>query len=119
MDNNERPQVEVIARFKKCPWCGSTDRMMGRLAKEMVENGLLSEGIEVGLVEVGGPIIDPTKTSQMLTKSIRPGMFALRDICVGCGREVTVKIEKKQLVVGLGPQPNVGGSRTPNQTRGN
>lgn len=114
MSNSDKQQennqgVELIARFAKCPWCGSTDRMMGRLAKEMVEQGLLTEGIDIGLAEVGGPIIDPSKTSQMLSVSTRSGMFALRDICVGCGREITVKIEKKPVTVGLGPPPGAGG----------
>ena len=97
-DNN---QVEVIARFAKCPWCGSTDRMMGRLGNELKEQGLIDENMEVGLAEVGGPIIDPTKVSQMLVASVKPGMFALRDICIGCGREITVKIEKKPVMIGL------------------
>lgn len=106
--SNDKPQVELIARFGKCPWCGSTDRMMGRLGKEMVEKGQLSEGIDVGINEIGGPIIDPSKTNQMLAKSIRPGMFALQDICVGCGRGITVKIEKKLVLVEAMPPPGTG-----------
>ncbi len=98
---NQQPQVEMIARFAKCPDCGSTDFMMKRLAKEMVENGQLTEGMDVGIHELGGPIIDPSKTGQMLTQSLRFGMFALRDICIGCGRPVTVKIEKKSVVIDL------------------
>lgn len=98
---DEKLQVEVIKRFEKCPDCGSTERMMGKLGDELKEQGLIGKDMEVGLIEVGGPIIDPTKTGQMLTKSIRPGMFALRDICIGCGRQVTVKIEKKMVEVNL------------------
>lgn len=116
-ENNqqEQPKVEVIARFEECPWCGSKDKMMGRLAEEMVEQGLLSEGMDIGIVEIGGPIIDPTKVSKMLTVSMRPGMFALRDICVGCGREITVKIEKRLTEVRLGVVPG----QLPRNPRGN
>ena len=96
---NEQPQVEVIARFAKCPDCGSTDFMMRRLGKEMVEQGLLDEGMDVGVHEVGGPIVDPRR--QLLSLSLRPGMFALRDVCIGCGRMVTTKIEKKMTTVGM------------------
>lgn len=106
----QQPQVEVVARFGRCPWCGSTDFMMKRLAKEMVEDGQLSEGVDVGINEIGGPIIDPSKAGQMLTMSTRPGMFALRDICVGCGRDVTVKIEKKTVMIEVGP-PSAMGAR--------
>lgn len=97
--------VELIARFAKCPDCGSTDRMMGKLVKEMIENGQLPEGTEAGLDEVGGPIIDPTKVNQMLSVSIKTGMYALRDICIGCGRTITVKIEKRSVKVRTGLLP--------------
>lgn len=93
--------VQVIVRFDKCPWCGSTERMMGKLGEEMKEAGLLSDSLEIGLSEVGGPIIDPSKVGQMLVESYRPGMFALRDICLGCGREITVKVERKQVKVDI------------------
>lgn len=96
---NQQPAAELIARFVKCPWCGSTDFMMRKLGIEMIEQGLIDEGMDVGTHEIGGPIIDPRKT--LLTGSLRPGMFALKDICIGCGREVTVKIEKKMTRVGV------------------
>ncbi len=107
---NDQSPVELIARFAKCPDCGSTDRMMGRLTAEMIEKGLLSEGIDVGTHEIGGPIIDPSKSSRMLSVSIRPGMYALRDICIGCGREITVKIERRLIRVDLVP-PSTGAKR--------
>ena len=102
---NQQPQVEVIARFAKCPWCGSTDRMMGRLGKEMVEQGLITEGLDVGTHEIGGPIIDPSNTDKMLTVSMRYGMYALYDVCIGCGRNIAVKIEKRLIMLGMGPPP--------------
>lgn len=110
---NENMQVEVIARFDKCPWCGSEQRMMGELAKEMVEQGLLSEGVDAGTHEVGGPIIDPTKAGQMLAVSYRPGMYALRDTCIGCGREITVKIERRPTEVRLGMPQGAGRTQMP------
>ncbi len=101
MTTENKEHTKVIVRFRKCPYCGSTDRMMNRLAKEMIKEGTLTEGIDVGIKEVGGPIFDPSKISQMLSVSIRWGIYALRDICVNCGREITVKIEKKLLKVDL------------------
>ena len=105
----EQYQPEEIARFAKCPWCGSTDRMMGRLGKEMVEQGLLEEQVDVGTHEIGGPIVDPRKLNQMLAVSIKPAIYALRDICVDCGREITVKIEKRYVKMGVGVKPPPGG----------
>ncbi len=104
MSNGEQ-RVEVIAEYAKCPWCGSTDRMMGRLGKEMKEQGLVDENMNVGIVEIGGTVVDPTK--QMLSASYRSGMFALQDICIGCGRQITVRIEKKMVKVELGTMPGV------------
>ncbi len=92
---NQQLKPEIIARFAKCPDCGSTDWMMKRLGKELKEQGLIGENMEVGVFEVGGPIIDPAKVSQMLSVSTRPAMYALRDICIGCGRLITVKIERR------------------------
>ena len=97
--------IETIARFTECQDCGSTDFMMRRLGKEMVEAGLIDEGMDFGLDEVGGPIVDPRKLTTMLARSIRPGMYALRDVCIGCGRLQTVKIEKRNVVVGVGMKP--------------
>lgn len=101
MATGDQEQVEVIARFGKCPWCGSNRRMMGELGEELKEQGLIGKDMEVGLHEVGGPLIDPRM--QMLSQSLRPGMFALRDICIGCGRTITVKIEKKLTTIGMAP----------------
>ena len=95
--SNNKPKV--LKRFSKCPDCGSTDFMMAGLGKELKEQGLISEGLEVGLTEVGGPIVDPT--IKTLTTFARAARFALRDICMGCGRQVTVKIEQKDVVVGM------------------
>ncbi len=108
MTSGDQTKPEVIVRFAKCPWCGSTDRMMGRLGKEMKEQGQVDEGMDIGLVEIGGPIIDPRKVSQMLSESIRPGMYALQDICVGCGRQFTVKIERRLMRVGMSTTPMTG-----------
>ncbi len=94
--------VEVVASFKKCPDCGSTRRMMGELGEELKKAGLIREDMNVGLEEIGGTILDPTKA--LLSISLRPGMFALRDICIDCGRKVTVSIEKKLTKIGLMPQ---------------
>ena len=101
MASNNNPMVEVIARYAKCPWCGSTDFMMQRLGKELKESGLIGENMDVGIQEVGGPIIDPSKAGQMLAVSMRPAMYALRDVCIGCGRDVTIKIEKRLVKIGI------------------
>lgn len=104
MASANEEKAETIAEYKSCPWCGSTDRMMGKLGKELKEQGLVGEDLKMGTTEVGGTVVDPRK--QMLSASLRPGMFALRDICIGCGREITVRIEKKLVRVSLGIVPS-------------
>ncbi len=115
MSEEDILKVEVIAEFKACPWCGSTRMMMRELGKEMMEKGLVREGLAIGLSEVGGTIIDPATTGQMLSVSIRRGRYALRDICVGCGREVTTRIEEKPVKIGIGLPADVGGSLLPSR----
>jgi len=110
---NDNIEVKIIKEFTECPWCGSREVMMGKLGEEMKEKGLIGPDMNVGLDEIGGTIIDPRLAGKMLARSIRPGMFALRDICLGCGRSITTRIEKKPVEVGLGPMPNVGGEPLP------
>ncbi len=94
-------QKGLIKRFDSCPDCGSTERMMGKLAEEMVAAGYISGDMDVGLEEIGGSVVDPTKMGTMLAKSVRPAMYALRDICIGCGRKITVKIVRKEVEVNI------------------
>ena len=92
----------ILKSFDKCPWCGSTERMMGKLGEELKEKGSIRADMNVGLKEIGGPIIDPGVTS-MLVGGLIPAHFALQDICMGCGREITVHIERKMVAIGLAP----------------
>lgn len=113
MTEKEQPQqkqvVETLAEFKKCPRCGSTARMMETLGKEMKEQGLIGEDLDVGLNEMGGPLVDPRKANQMLSMSTRPGHFAMRDVCLSCGEIYVVKITRKPVVLGVGVPPQAGG----------
>ncbi len=81
--------------------------MMGDLGKEMEEAGFIRSGMSVGLDEIGGPVIDPTMTGKMLTDNIRPGHYALRDVCVGCGFHRIVRICRKPVNVQIGPAGTV------------
>lgn len=99
----EQKAVEVIATFDKCPHCKGTRRMMETLGNELKEKGLLRKELNVGLAEVGGPIFDPERASKLVVGGTVPGMFALQDICLDCGRPYTVRIERKQVKLGLIP----------------
>lgn len=107
----EQGGAEVLAVFDSCPGivirdevlsrCGSTRRMMGSLGDEMKKNGELEEEMNVGIHELGGPIIDPRKIPQMLATSLRPAMYALRDVCLDCGEVYTIRIERRVVPVNV------------------
>lgn len=92
-------EVEVISEFRHCPRCGSTRRMMEELGKEMKEEGLVAENMDVCLDELGGPAVSPDASKKLLGQTIKPGMFALRDICIDCGELYVVKIMRKPVLV--------------------
>ena len=97
----------ILKEFPNCQKCGSTELMMGDLGKEMEEEGLIRPGMSVGLDEIGGPVIDPAMTGKMLTDSIRPGHYALRDVCMGCGFHRIVRVSRKPISVQIGPAGTV------------
>lgn len=99
----EQKAVEVIATFDECYHCGSKRRMMETLGNELKEKGLLRKDLNVGLVEIGGPILDPNRSSKLVVGGTVPGMYALQDICLGCGRPYIVRIEKKQVRLDMIP----------------
>ena len=70
--------------------------MMDELGKELRLAGKISETItDIGLQEIGGPILDPGKQAHKLTISWEPARYMLQDICMNCGRARPVKIEKR------------------------
>ncbi len=97
----------LLKEFPECQKCGSTELMMGDLGKEMEQEGHIRPGMSVGIDEIGGPVLDPAMTSKMLTDAIRPGHFALRDVCMGCGFHRVVKISRKPIAIQLGPAGTV------------
>ena len=90
---------EIMAEFDRCPVCGSTRRFAEEVAKEQVEKGAMEPGLKYGLQQVGGPILDPRKASQMLVGARVPAVFALLDVCLGfpdkpCGCVYAVRLER-------------------------
>jgi len=55
---------QIIAEFDKCPVCKGTKRFAESVATEQKEKGLLGEGFKCSIYQVGGPVIDPTKTAR-------------------------------------------------------
>ena len=94
MSNGEE---QIIAEFDKCPVCGGSRRFAESVAKEQREKGLIGEGLKYGIYEMGGPILDPSKVSQMLVGTMIPTVAALIDVCLDCGTIYAVRLERGEV----------------------
>lgn len=100
---------QVVARFDKCP-CGSTDRMMARVASAMKAKGLWPEGLpieDVGITEIGGPLIHPSMVPRLIVGGVVPGSWALIDCCLSCGTVYAIRITDGPVPIEIqqGPPP--------------
>jgi len=91
MTNNKQ---RIIAEFDKCPNCGGTRRLAGEVDEEQIEKGAMEPGLKYGLQQVGGPILDPRKASQILVGTRVPAVFVLLDVCMDCGTLYAVRLER-------------------------
>lgn len=99
----------TLEEFEHCPYCGSSKFMMRELGKLLKKKGFISEKLDVGISEIGGTVTDPNAPVPLIPGSIRPGDYALRDICRGCGREVTSKITRKPVQLSIAGPGGSGG----------
>lgn len=92
--------------------CGSTRRMMEELAKEMRAEGKLDEDtVDVGINEIGGPMVSRDAMMKLLAPTIIPGNYALTDVCIDCGHIYVFKIMRKPVLAGTAAMnlPTQGG----------
>ena len=76
--------------FEKCPYCGSSEKVIGSVIGELIANGRAGEdtvsGVALQLV-----IADPRRA--MLAT---PVMTVMEDICAKCGARYTVRIDVQE-----------------------
>jgi len=94
MTNNKQ---RIIAEFDKCPVCGSTRRFAGSVADEQIEKGVMGKGLKYVIFQMGGPILDPRKVTQMLVGTKVPTVSALPDVCLDCGAIYAVRLERGEV----------------------
>ncbi|MFW6125491.1 MAG: hypothetical protein ACOC58_00135 [Chloroflexota bacterium] len=92
-----RDRQQIIAKFDKCPSCGSTRRLAGDVADEEREKGRMDPELRYGLYEMGGPIVDPRKANEMLVGSMVPVVRAVVDVCLDCGMVYTITLERGEV----------------------
>ena len=94
-------EEKIIAEFDRCPVCGGSRRFAESVANEQREKGLIGEGLKYGIYEMGGPILDPSKVSQMLVGTMVPTVTALIDVCLDCGAIYAVRLERGEIPLGV------------------
>lgn len=105
---------ELLARFDKCPNCGSEKRLMGEIVKEQKEKGKL-EGMSPCLMLLQSVAGSPKDIMTGLLGSTIPVGIGILDACMDCGtvytveqQEAEVPIERLQQEQGRQQMPNLG-----------
>lgn len=75
---------ELVARFDKCPNCGSESRLIGDMVKDKKKNGKL-EGMSPCLMLLQSVVGSPKDIMTGLLGSTIPVGIAILDACRDCG----------------------------------
>jgi hypothetical protein len=70
------------------------------VADEQIEKGVMGKGLKYGIFQMGGPILDPRKVTQMLVGTKIPTASALLDVCMDCGTIYAVRLERGEVSLG-------------------
>lgn len=84
--------MEIIAEFKECPYCKVDARLMQSIVDAEIARGNASEGMIGHTKSHIYTNIDTTK--EHLVGGRLPSARVYWDICMECGRELPVRIEK-------------------------
>lgn len=89
--------MKTIATFNKCPDCKVDKRLMNTIVQEEIAKGNMSkEAFGCTMMNVYSNI-DPMRPP--IAGGRVPGARVTRDICTGCGREYTTKIETGHITI--------------------
>lgn len=91
--------------FTKCPCCGSEDRFLEQLGKELRERGLAREEWNFHLEVKEGVVLDKTKEAAIPIGSEVPGYGLMTDICMDCGCIYAVDLTRNDVKKAIAPVP--------------
>lgn len=82
-----------VIKFDKCPNCGSTDRLVGRLVRAAKDKGQAREEWEPCMQIIQGVVVDPMRQSQILIGQNVPAYTVFTDVCMKCGTFYAILVQ--------------------------
>lgn len=92
-------------QFTKCPCCGSENRFLEQLGKELKDRGLAREEWNMHLDVRQGVVVDHTKEAAIPVGSEIPGYGLITDICMDCGCVYAIDLTRNDSKKTLLPVP--------------
>lgn len=95
--------------WSKCPNCGCTDTLARAVKNEQVTKGKMKEDVILAIRQVVTPAVDMREVGHMLSI---PVLVTFYDICLGCGHEYCVRVDKVDSLITAQPGslPGQGGT---------
>lgn len=91
---------EIIKRFS-CPKCGSTDRLMERIAAPERQSGALPDDVVVFIETKSGTVLNPR--IQYVPGTLRPAGTTYWDLCFECGQYYCFLAKESQSMLAASP----------------
>ena len=91
--------------FTKCPCCGSEDRFLEQLGKDLKDRGLAREEWNFHMEVRQGIVVDPTKEAAIPIGSEIPGYGFITDICMDCGCIYAIDLTRNDVKKSIAPAP--------------
>mgnify|MGYP001580241639 CR=1 FL=1 len=89
--------------FIKCPACGSEDRFMEQLGREIKDRGLARPEWNMSWDFRQGVVVDQAKAKSIPIGSELPGYVITTDICMNCGCVYATNLTRVSGKIGIAP----------------
>ena len=104
--------------FTKCPQCGSEDRFLEELGKELKERGVAREEWNMHLDVKEGHVVDEAKEAAIPIGSDVPAFGIITDICMNCGCIYASVLQRRDAKKGLPPAQPIPSNRAQRRRMG-
>lgn len=100
-------EKDFSRQFTKCPACGSEERFLEELGKELIERGIARKGWAQHMDVKHGVVVDTQTEANIPIGSVLPTFNFMTDICMDCGCVYAVNITRGEVTKSVMPQqPN-------------
>ena len=86
-----------LKTFEKCPACGSEERLIEGIGKELKAKGLIDLNWNPCMQAIAGVVLKQEDWSALPIGVEVPGYVCETDVCIDCGLIYVVKLERKSV----------------------